>query len=74
MSKHRFIYVLRDRTEHKNVLATFNTFTATANFLGLTPRELYYKNADLMVNMRSTYPDDVVAVWDDKILYRYEVN
>lgn len=70
---YRYFYVLRDRTEYENVLATFDTIEQAAEYLGITPRELYYKQADIMVNMRSTYPPDVYAVWRDKILYVYDV-
>lgn len=73
MKNHRYFYVLRDRTEFENVLATFDTLGEAAEYLGITPRELYYKQADIMVNMRSTYPPDVYAVWLDKILYVYDV-
>lgn len=75
--KHRYFYVLRDLTEYENVLATFDTLEEVADYMGITVRAIHVKNE--LLHYFDQFPDfhapaDFYAVWDDKILYRYDVN
>lgn len=69
MSKYRYFYVLRDRTEFSNVLGCFDTIKEVADFLGVSSREIYLQIAHPFVELGT----DVYAIWHDKILYRYDV-
>lgn len=69
MRNYRYFYVLRDCTEYQNVLGCFDTIVEVALFLGVTTREIFLQASQPLHHLGS----DVFAVWQDKILYRYDV-